>query len=1056
VCARDRANILLPTMRCDLCGSSFSGHGALRLHLSKIHETGACGPSDGISREAGEARGSQAQVDNDLDNQGRGYLLQETEEKTVHQRSPQERFPHGLAKTSTLNRWREGGVRVGQTFETTRANQFVRGSRRRSWLMDDQDSLMLRASSKVPPESLPHYLPWLFPALNLEEKVDVVRNAKKVSNSDDFAKLVLGIVGLVHAGITKREEWEELQTRVPELQIDRAVAKDIAFDLEEGPVGEIYRVHRAIRIEVQDIVDEVEKLIKQGFVDPNSVTALAERILFCWRMADDHSNAEDEVFLPALEARAPGTSHCYAAEHSDERKLFFSLNASMNRMQCSADSSECEILMTSIRSMTKTLRDDVMKHLQKEEEHLWPLLSIHFSLEEQVEIVAKIFERRTSIPLKSVESIRWMGSDGGEGIPKRARRAQDHNLHSYYQNFLKAPDLDAKANVILKALRDESTVEFRELAGAIARSIHVGLAKREMWEELMVRVPELRTEGNGVTDVPLDHDEGPVGEIYRVHKAIRIELQDISNAVAEMSDREPPNPRSIAALSERVVFLWRMVEDHSRAEDDIVLPAIEARAPGTSQSYAEEHCDERHLFFSLNKKMTDIQCSADLGECMELMRSVRILLKSLRDDMMSHLQKEEDHLWPLIVKHFSKVEQGEIVAKVFGHMPGERLKELLPWMIRVLSTSEQHRMFHHILEVTKSTMFESWLKSWCPVSLTTKPNPGREEVDQGPRDETDVAVTSLLLLHGKSDIQRAIKAVANDFSLSNQERGKLMQNLMLQPYLQSKPAAVAEAQHNISNQDSDPIYRPGTELLGCEHYQRNCKIVAPCCGRVFVCRLCHDANSDHAIDRFAIKKMLCMLCTTLQPVAQRCRGCNASMARYFCPVCNLFDNDSDRKIYHCHSCNVCRVGLGLGLDFFHCMKCNACVSIQREKSHKCIERVLESECPICRHFLFTSTSPVKYLRCGHLMHRECYDKYISTSMVCPQCHKSLEDMTSYYERLDVLLAREQMPEAYRSIRCRIRCSDCSTLSEVAFHFLYNRCPSCFSYNTRVVSWDPTC
>ena len=28
--------------------------------------------------------------------------------------------------------------------------------------------------------------------------------------------------------------------------------------------------------------------------------------------------------------------------------------------------------------------------------------------------------------------------------------------------------------------------------------------------------------------------------------------------------------------------------------------------------------------------------------------------------------------------------------------------------------------------------------------------------------------------------------------------------------------------------------------LGCKHYRRRCKLVAPCCGEVFWCRHCHN------------------------------------------------------------------------------------------------------------------------------------------------------------------------------------------------------------------------
>lgn len=38
-------------------------------------------------------------------------------------------------------------------------------------------------------------------------------------------------------------------------------------------------------------------------------------------------------------------------------------------------------------------------------------------------------------------------------------------------------------------------------------------------------------------------------------------------------------------------------------------------------------------------------------------------------------------------------------------------------------------------------------------------------------------------------------------------------------------------------------------VLGCEHYKRNCKLLATCCGKLFTCRFCHDEVSDHSMDR---------------------------------------------------------------------------------------------------------------------------------------------------------------------------------------------------------------
>lgn len=60
---------------------------------------------------------------------------------------------------------------------------------------------------------------------------------------------------------------------------------------------------------------------------------------------------------------------------------------------------------------------------------------------------------------------------------------------------------------------------------------------------------------------------------------------------------------------------------------------------------------------------------------------------------------------------------------------------------------------------------------------------------------------------------------------------------------------------------------------------------------------------------------------------------------------------------------------------------------------------MESNCPICNIYLFSSTTPIKYLSCGHLMHHQCYEQYAKVSYKCPLCQKLLADMTTHYDRL---------------------------------------------------------
>ena len=98
------------------------------------------------------------------------------------------------------------------------------------------------------------------------------------------------------------------------------------------------------------------------------------------------------------------------------------------------------------------------------------------------------------------------------------------------------------------------------------------------------------------------------------------------------------------------------------------------------------------------------------------------------------------------------------------------------------------------------------------------------------------------------------------------------------------------------NAVNEQIRRMEQSRPPCSHYERNCTMIAPCCGAAFGCRICHDDcpilppkiefsrrmhrsaslpssfttmeqlphDTHHNIDRFAIKEIICRECFTRQ------------------------------------------------------------------------------------------------------------------------------------------------------------------------------------------------
>ncbi|CAL0330170.1 unnamed protein product [Lupinus luteus] len=313
-----------------------------------------------------------------------------------------------------------------------------------------------------------------------------------------------------------------------------------------------------------------------------------------------------------------------------------------------------------------------------------------------------------------------------------------------------------------------------------------------------------------------------------------------------------------------------------------------------------------------------------------------------------------------------------------------------------------------------------------------------------------------LLKLSQDDLEMAIRRVYRDSCLDPQKKSCIIQNLLMSRWIISRQISSTEVNMKNNGQEfpgKHPSFRDPLRLIhGCKHYKRNCKLLAPCCNQLHTCIHCHNEVSepDHSLDRKSITKMMCMKCLVIQPISATCStiSCgNLSMAKYYCRICKLFEDE--REIYHCPYCNLCRVGKGLGVDYFHCMNCNACMS-RSLMVHTCREKHLDGNCPICHEYIFTSCSPVKALSCGHVMHSTCFQEYTCFNYTCPICSKSLGDMQVYFNILDALLTEENVPEELSGQTQVILCNDCEKKGSAPSHWLYHKCSYCGSYNTRVL------
>lgn len=361
-----------------------------------------------------------------------------------------------------------------------------------------------------------------------------------------------------------------------------------------------------------------------------------------------------------------------------------------------------------------------------------------------------------------------------------------------------------------------------------------------------------------------------------------------------------------------------------------------------------------------------------------------------------------------------------------------------------LSNSEKARMIHDLMtERYNST------RTKLP-DLFTATSPALVDTSLG-----DISVLSRGKMHSNQNylgpkLTTLTAPVENHFSLSPED---------LKPTYAPKPdpeSPTAEA----GEEDSDTEELEAS--LGCPHYQRNVKLQCHTCRKWYTCRFCHDEVEDHHLIRRDTENMLCMICGHAQPAAQNCRKCEEQTAQYYCDICKLWDNDGKKSIYHCNDCGICRIGQGLGKDFFHCkvrrltpgfrqrpssrshdtnkpQTCCVCLPISIEDTHRCIERSTQCDCPICGDYMFTSPETVVVMRCGHSIHSKCLSEHSKSSFRCPICSKTIANMESTFRNLDRTIESQPMPAEFKDTKGLIYCNDCGAKSVVKYHWLGLKC-----------------
>ncbi|KAG9395213.1 CHY zinc finger [Carpediemonas membranifera] len=240
-------------------------------------------------------------------------------------------------------------------------------------------------------------------------------------------------------------------------------------------------------------------------------------------------------------------------------------------------------------------------------------------------------------------------------------------------------------------------------------------------------------------------------------------------------------------------------------------------------------------------------------------------------------------------------------------------------------------------------------------------------------------------------------------------------------------------------------------VYGCPHYIRGCMVQCPKCKQFYACRLCHDEEHEHTLDRKAIEAVRCMKCGLVQGPSQECVGCGLVFGSYYCDECHLWESHPQKPITHCDKCTICRIGSPD--QSIHCDACGMCFQQDMFPHHRCNNASLRgnSSCGVCQGDLQHGREAALPLPCGHMLHLSCYQQMINSHMyTCPLCNKLMLTggaKDSYNDWCRRQIASQPTPVEYQSHTRKVICNECSHKWEAPLHFIGYECPECHSCNT---------
>lgn len=199
----------------------------------------------------------------------------------------------------------------------------------------------------------------------------------------------------------------------------------------------------------------------------------------------------------------------------------------------------------------------------------------------------------------------------------------------------------------------------------------------------------------------------PIDALRFVHTAICVEVRDIEQEAHEQSP-------DAATLVERIEFIARIIDLHTKGEEVGLFPALRERVPHVDDPYLFDHREEKELLDELREVARACADGGTEGDWQRLRRQTVALVEHVD----AHVGKENGLILPLVAEHFAPPEQAEMVGKIVGTIGPQDMQAAMPWVVRCQAPDDAEAYVRGLMRAMPPQAFaaaKGWIEGGVPA-----------------------------------------------------------------------------------------------------------------------------------------------------------------------------------------------------------------------------------------------------------------------------------------------------------------------------------------------------